>query len=244
MKLLLAGDTHGNIHQFNYLHYVMREREIGYGIVLGDFGLWPGRYGKKFLNDLEELCVEDGIAWDWLDGNHEDHTRIQQWMQREDAYSRRHEVTPHVGYLPRSYRFEIDGCRFMTLGGAWSIDKDSRTPYIDWWPEEELTMADLMRALESTDPIDVLLTHDMPADQEAVTAIGFRMAQGGDQNRRFVSEVMYALKPKLLAHGHMHRRYSCRVGGTQIEGVDCDGNGFKSFIIIDTDDWKSDAAEG
>jgi len=239
MKILLAGDTHGNIMQFNYLHYVMKEHDIKRGIVLGDFGLWPGSGGEEFLNSLEQMCVEDELEWDWLDGNHEDHTRIQEWMANENAYHTRHEVTPHVFYLPRGYRFEIDGCRFMSLGGAYSVDKDNRVPYLSWWPEEEITYGDINRSLDGP-KVDVLLTHDMPSDQEAVVALGFQMLPGGDANRRAVSAVMYELQPKLVAHGHMHQRYSVKVGNTMVEGIDCDGGGRNSWIIIETDDWKSD----
>lgn len=238
MKILLAGDTHGNIDQFHYLHWVMKQHGITRGIVLGDFGLWPGPAGKKFLDDLKELCAEDGITWEWLDGNHEDHTQIQQWVREEGGYTRPYKLSDHVHYLPRGYRFEIDGCRFMTLGGAWSIDQEHRLPYITWWPEEQITQADVRRALDSDEPIDILLTHDMPADREAVLSLGFRMSSGGEGNRRAISEVMYALKPKLLAHGHMHVRASCRVGDTQVESINCDGTGAASFIIIDTDDWR------
>ena len=240
MKLLIAGDTHGNLNQFHYLHFVMQSQGITRGIVLGDFGLWPGPKGEYFLHELENICKDDDITWSFLDGNHEDHTQIQEWMQEPDAYDRVHQVRPHVYYLPRGYRFDVDGCWFMSLGGAWSIDQDSRVPYVSWWPEEELTYGDVIRAMDG-DPIDVLLTHDMPDHQEAITAFGSQMHPGGRQNRQAVSAVIDEYKPKLHLHGHMHRRVSALLcdTGTQVEGLDCDGSGAGSWLILDTNDWKS-----
>jgi len=237
-EVMIAGDTHGNVSAFRYLNDLMQVQGITQGIVVGDFGLWPGGSGKKFLKDLERLCARYGITWWWLDGNHEDHTRIQQWMQRPNAYEQMHKVSDHVWYLPRGYRFEIDDVRFAVLGGAWSIDKDYRTPYVSWWPEEEITEADFGRTVDGG-PCDVLLTHDMPNDQEAIEALGFSMRPGGSMNRRYVSEVIHRLNPKLHLHGHMHKRYSTVLSNkTRVEGLDCDNTGRRSWYVLDTEDFR------
>ena len=52
---------------------------------------------------------------------------------------------------------------------------------------------------------------------------------------------MHAARPQLLVHGHYHRRYTEQVGGTRIEGLDCDGkNG--SAVVIDTEELRAEVA--
>lgn len=234
MKVLLAGDTHGNVNQMEYLCWVASYRKCSLIIQLGDFGLWPGKGGDAFLKRTQVLLEENDLELWWLDGNHEDHVRIRSWLKDNAAYKRRHQVTPRIFYMPRGYRFELDGVRFMALGGAWSIDKDARTPYIDWWPEEELTQADVERALEVDTPLDVLLTHDLPDDWEVIGAMRVPMAAGGVSNRRAVSAVSDRLKPKLHVHGHMHVLYQAVTGTRTVVGLDRDGTAARSWAVLDT----------
>lgn len=50
------------------------------------------------------------------------------------------------------------------ISGAWSIDKDVRTPGYDWWSDEELTIVDFYKALELYTKVkpDIVISHDCP----------------------------------------------------------------------------------
>lgn len=230
MRILIAGDTHGNAQWCNLLSTKALELNCERIFVVGDFGFWPGPGGMRFLDYVQQIAEDDGIPWDWLDGNHEWHDALDPYRSADKPW----EMRPGITYYPRGHRFEWDGVRVMSLGGAWSIDKDSRTPHVSWWPQEELTVGDVMRALDGPE-VDLLLTHDMPNASEAISALGFQMHPGGASNRMGVSTVMEALKPKMLIHGHMHRAYDVQVGPTRVMGLDCDGVLYKSWYVYDTD---------
>lgn len=234
MKVLLAGDTHGNTDQIAYLCEVAKRNGCELILQLGDFGLWPTSDGKRFLMEANATLHENGLELWWLDGNHEDHARIEEWSKRENFYLDKHKVLSRIFYLPRGYRFELGGLKCMSLGGAWSIDQDGRTPYIDWWPQEELTAGDVERALADPAPLDVLFTHDMP--ENATRTYPARILPGGQSNRRALQAVVDSLKPAIVIHGHWHREY---VGyfdnDIRIMGLNCDGTASASWAVLGTE---------
>ena len=56
----------------------------------------------------------------------------------------------------------IGGLTVGALGGAYSVDQEYRTAGKDWWPNEEPTTSEA-RKLMNGGPVDVLITHDVPA---------------------------------------------------------------------------------
>lgn len=235
MRILLAGDSHGNAGFIEHLCKVATVNGCELIIQVGDFGLWPGKFGKRFLMKTDKLLTDARIELWWLDGNHEDHARIQEWSKRESFYTERQQVLGRIHYLPRGYRFELNELHFMALGGAWSIDKDARTPGVSWWPQEELTQGDYMRAVAGGTPVDVLLSHDMPARREAYAYFPF-MAQGGNSNRQYVQAVAHATHAQLHVHGHMHHPYKHRFDdGRLLVGLDCDQSPNAAWALLDTE---------
>ena len=57
----------------------------------------------------------------------------------------------------------IENKTFLCVGGAVSIDKMYRTPYVSWWPEEEITYHDVDNALNNlakvNNKVDYVITH-------------------------------------------------------------------------------------
>lgn len=54
-------------------------------------------------------------------------------------------------------------------------------------------------------------------------------------SRMRVREVVDAVQPQLLVHGHYHHRYDDQLGDTRIIGLDCDGTSrFDNLILLDT----------
>lgn len=234
MRILVAGDSHGDGRYVQYLVESADDNGCELIIQLGDFGLWPGKFGEQFLADADVALAEANLDLWWLDGNHEDHGQIQAWSTEPNFYEQPKRVTDRISYLPRGYRFELGGLHFLALGGAWSIDKDFRTAHVDWWPQEELTEADVRRATQDSAPIDVLLSHDMPALDEAYAHFPW-MAEGGSQNRSYVQHVASALDARLHLHGHMHRAYAARADRQVIVGFDCNFKPARSIGVLDTD---------
>jgi hypothetical protein len=115
--VLVAGDWHG---QTSWANLVMRTapRNADGGrivIVLGDFGVWPGRAGAAFLNDVARGARRTGTTVLFLDGNHEDYPQLMSYPMRPDGLR---VVRPRVYHLPRGFRWSWAGLQFAAVGGA------------------------------------------------------------------------------------------------------------------------------
>lgn len=84
----------------------------------------------------------------------------------------------------------------------------------------------------------MLLSHDYPA-------LGYHLPstlnidEELDRISRLVqqrlAEVAKAIQPKLVVHGHWHRRYTTQQDGITIEGLNCDNTAGAALILdIDT----------
>lgn len=238
MKVLFLGDTHGNARWLNMVFETAAGNEIDAIFVVGDFGYWEHQEGgAEFLDVVQELAVESGIDLYWLDGNHENHPLLREKYTETDDRGFIL-IRPNVFYAPRGHRWTWDGIRFMSLGGATSIDKRWRTEGVSWWPEEDLTQAEVDAALADPTPVDILLTHDKPLLSDP---------QWGQRpvyeellaNQEKVQQVVDALTPRLLIHGHLHHRYTHDMADrndhvTRVVGLNCDGAHFPdTHMVID-----------
>ena len=233
MRVLLAGDTHGSHSQIRYLLDTAVDKGVERIIQVGDFGFWP--HLEDFHVQVNRAAMKAGIDFYWLDGNHENFDALEAEVD-VDA-NEPQQMLANLWYLPRGSTWEWDGCRFMALGGAFSIDKDDRTRGYSWWHQEIITYEQVDRACERG-PVDVLLTHDAPEGTCPIIRPGYKYDEMSRGNRLAVSAVMEAVKPKLLVHGHYHHRYSGERDGVQVEGLDRDGMWEHSWIGIDTDHWR------
>ncbi len=117
--LMLAGDWHGNMPWAESVIRHAAERDVDTILQLGDFGYWTDDPATdEYLSTVNDRLDSSGIRLYWIDGNHEDHTRVDDWT---DAY--RH---PQVRYLPRGFRWRWWDMTWMSVGGAMSVDKHYR----------------------------------------------------------------------------------------------------------------------
>jgi len=79
-RVLVAGDTHGNLWHWTCVRLPAARLHQVDGIVqLGDFGSWPlTRDGADYLRALEHALAADGRWVVFLDGNHENHLALHQ----------------------------------------------------------------------------------------------------------------------------------------------------------------------
>jgi hypothetical protein len=176
MAILFSGDFHANAQRElsiitkNALLATYGEevfREIRYHIILGDGGfLWPGNergdaYNYKTLakRPFPVLCVI---------GNHEPVLGRRDLEEADIGIGEKVILVnrePFVAYLKRGAFYDIEGSRFLVLGGALSIDKAYRKPNKSWWedeywrPEEEAALWEL---LAGSPEADYVLSHTGP----------------------------------------------------------------------------------
>lgn len=231
-RLLVAGDTHGNAWWINQL----AELAYAYGcdgvLQLGDYGFWPhATWGDEFMAKVDASLAFFGLTLWWIDGNHENHTALGERARsgERDEWGAVF-TSEHTRWFPRGHRWSWGGMAFGALGGAFSIDWRLRTPGRSWWPEEVTTEADVERL--GGDRLDVLLCHDAPAGFPANHPARVDPADEARSHevRMLLAEAVTATQPRIVLHGHWHRRHSTELtlpGGqtVRIEGLASDNEG-------------------
>lgn len=240
-RLLLAGDWHGDAA---WARRVIRSAPVGADgrrriIQLGDFGVWPGRTGVRYLDAVAEALAQADAVCLFLDGNHEDFAQLAHCPIRRDGLRG---VRPRLFHLPRGTRWTWHGLRFLALGGATSLDRPWRTPGVDWWPDEELTSADLDRAI-SGGGCDVMLTHDAPTGVDVpglppVSTWEPTEVERAARHRDLLRKVVDAVQPRWLFHGHFHSRYDAELqtsggGMVAVTGLANEWTGFRACVELD-----------
>lgn len=216
-----AGDWHG--HGAWAIARVMSAgtRGIRYIFHAGDFGIWPGKLGKKYLLNLDKACARFGVTLVVTPGNHEDWGRLSTLKSRDrgNGLGPVQWVGDHIAILPRGHRLTLvtpNGSRrtFVSLGGAPSIDFATRKPHLTWWPEEMMSLGDVYRVAEDGHA-DIMVTHDAPGPPYAVPRVELILRNNpgrwddtalryAAEGRKLVTAAYEAVRPQWLFHGHYH----------------------------------------
>lgn len=246
MKILMLGDTHGDTAWIRHACRIAQNNGCEKIVQLGDFGYWPHfPDGIRFLDKVSRDVSEAGLKLYWVDGNHENHDMIREMVEAiPPPWTEPFRLKPNLYYLPRGYTWEWDNVRFLALGGAFSVDKEYRTPGSSWWAGETITDTDVERAC-AAGKVDVMVTHDCPREASAIDPDG----PWGRQKDRWpesignmtrISMVCDAAQPSKLFHGHHHRRYDdlLTVGNPpmtmRVHGLGREGDTDGSTYIFDT----------
>jgi hypothetical protein len=214
-RVAIAGDWHGNVPWVQSVIPRLHRQAPDVTTIfhLGDFGLFPERIGEGFLSAVDFLSVAAGIERIWVTpGNHED------WGQLAARFDARPgqpvQLSRVVWTLPRSYRFTIARKRWMSFGGAASLDLDWDGEGQEWQSGEAPTDSDVRTAIAGG-LVDVLLTHETVnggtrevEDILAANPLGWGQAalEYSAASRRRVTQVWEAVHPAILAHGHIHMK--------------------------------------
>lgn len=250
MKVVLAGDTHGQTAAIDDLFEVAGEHEADGVFVLGDFGIWDHADGGAFTNYVSDAAWDHGLTVWFLPGNHENYELLDRWEKNnprdKDGFV---QVKESLLYSPRGHRWTWKGVDFLSMGGAYSVDKEGRVlndfvartnarrraesssvPWKQdeyrlaheewsWWAREEITQAEADVAAHGR-RVDVMLAHDFPFGTE----VGWNRKNipACEPNQKKLRQIVDAVQPKLYAHGHLHHAYHVHLGDTFVRGFDCD----------------------
>lgn len=218
-RIGLAGDWHGQQNWMREALHTFGEEGIKCVFHLGDFALgWPGKW--PMLADVaESVCKQYDMELHIVPGNHENWNWIN---TREFNEYRSHKMTEHTFILGRNAVMNVGGRKILALGGAPSIDYDTRTKNIDWWSEEMILLREAEEAARMED-VDIMLCHDSPdGGTPAVQRIidipwnesffsrkGLQYAWEGRQLMNLAvygdgTDDLPGARPKVFAHGHFH----------------------------------------
>ena len=145
--IMLSGDLHGNamneLTAINSRHVANKCKDlfsIRYHIILGDCGfLFRGTHKEVDKNDkyLQDWFAEKNYITFCVFGNHENYEKILSLPKVDIGIGEMvYKVTDKIYYLQRGKIYNIEGKRFLVLGGGLSIDKDERILGLNWWKEE------------------------------------------------------------------------------------------------------------
>lgn len=210
----VMGDVHGDTLWTTMAIDAFAELGVSHILQLGDFGVWPGDAGEAFLQAVNSRLAVRAMLMVVTLGNHENYARLgaelrpsleAEGFDELPGYSR-------ILFARRGQRWSWNGVDFCSLGGANSIDRYSRKPSVNWWPEESISLGDAYRTI-SGGRADIMLTHDCPQGIPIVDALESHSDGRGwsDQALDYAREsrdilrfAVDAVQPELLLHGHYH----------------------------------------
>lgn len=132
MSVYITGDIHADLENDNRREIFKSFKEDDILIVLGDFGYSWNLATEKIWQSYNWPFTTVSVL-----GNHENYSRIYETYQKEEIFGDvAYKICDRTYYLKNGGMYTIDGKKFFAFGGALSIDKAYRTPYLSWWPEE------------------------------------------------------------------------------------------------------------
>lgn len=234
--IYVTGDCHGEFERFKTRIFPEQKNmtKDDFVIICGDFGgVW-----------MKEETGEERHLLNWLDnksfttlfvdGNHENFDRLEQYPEKLWNGGRVHEIRPSVLHLMRGEIFNISGFRFFTFGGAASHDMDGgilepddpyfkikkkklerqrkffRVNHVSWWERELPSEEEIRHARENLEKVgwnvDYIITHCAPTSVQnrVQKLIGAEDAYKTDMLTNFLEEVHARCAYKYWFFGHYH----------------------------------------
>lgn len=205
----VMGDLHGDLGHARIALQTLADRGARAIIQLGDWGVvWPGQNWQIDLHKLSRFLARNEQTMFFVEGNHDWHPKLREFPVSTDGLRW---ITHNIAHLPRGYRSSV-GKHFTlaALGGGNSPDRGFRTEGRDWWPDEQITEADIRHL--GTEPVDILVAHEAPLMADDNDLI--RDWEGGisrsdvvyaDASRVMIRRAVMRTRPQLTLGGHYHR---------------------------------------
>ncbi len=210
-KIFITGDLHGDPFRLTSKRFAGGKSltKDDYVIVAGDFGMiWKNepdsheKYNLKWFDDRKWTTL-------FIDGNHENHFRLNNLEQIEKFGSVVGKASESVYHLRRGEIYNIGGNSIFCFGGAHSIDRDRRRLGLSYWEEEVPNYAEMDYGLKNLEAhqyiVDYVITHTLP--RSLVEILGFsKNPPGGkeDPTIKYLDHIANCATFKKWYFGHMH----------------------------------------
>ena len=234
--IFITGDTHSDVSRRLSAEAFPEQKTMtkdDYILICGDFGVvWQQEETKIEKYWLDWLNAKPFTTL-FVDGNHENHARLDQMPVQSWHGGKVHYLRPSVIHLMRGQYFEdVDGCSIFSFGGARSHDivhllnpadpgfKDEKKSLNKggvfyriinetWWAREmpdKSEMDEGCRNLTAHDnEVDFIVSHEAP---QSLFLHYYRMqpwlAQQEDPLRSYLEELHQTVEYRYWFFGHHH----------------------------------------
>lgn len=210
--LYITGDTHGS---YRRLRRFFRDKAAGPEdllITLGDSGLTY--YGDERDAPHKDSAAKLPLPVLCLRGNHDRRPDSIPEFRKESAFGGVvyvEEAYPGILHAVDGEIYHIHGFSVLTVGGAYSIDKQWRLDHgYNWFPDEQLSRGE-MRAVEARLDaagwsVDLMLTHTCPLRHEPRESFfpGIDQTSVDKSMERWLDRIESRLDFKAWYCGHFH----------------------------------------
>ena len=191
--LRIIGDVHNKID-----NYISLAEQAEYSIQIGDLGF-------NYLG-IHKLHPDKHKV---LAGNHDDY----EVYENQFVHQTKHFLGDYGTYLVPNVG------EFFFVRGGYSIDKAYRKEGVTWWPREQLTYAEGLKALEHYKEIKprMVISHECPTS--IIDSISVRKTWDGAPIRpsmtaNLLESMLDCHQPELWIFGHHHRDIELKGGTT------------------------------
>jgi len=209
--IYITGDTHRHINSDKLnLNNWAEQKELtkdDYLIICGDFGyVWDN---SDFEMELRQWIGKKKFTTLFVDGNHDNHFLLNKFPKVNMFRSKVGKISDSIFHLKRGEIYEIDGKKIFCMGGAESIDKNSRTPGYSWWSEEIPNIKEFNKGIDNLKKIDynidIMITHTCP---ESIfdSVIEYRIKDCGVLEK-YLEEIKLELSKRNQKYKHFFGHY-------------------------------------
>lgn len=194
------GDVHGKAVEY----YCDASHAISTG---SDYTLQVGDLGVGLMSSLSEeiaLDLHKDSRHSFIRGNHDSPDGVKLWSN----------------YIPDGTVHASTGV--FCVGGAYSIDREYRTPGLDWWIDEELSYNELSAIVDEYARLKpkVVMTHDCPEFVARQCFSWYKNFENSTITRHALQVMCDLHMPDLWVFGHWHHHVDLRIDKTRFVCLD------------------------
>lgn len=230
--IFVTGDTHADFRRrFNTENFPEQKNmtKDDYVIICGDFGgVWEQKESKEEKYWLDWFNSRNYTLL-VLEGNHDNHERLQQYPVKEFNGGKVHQIRESVYHLMRGQVYMLQGKKFFTFGGASSHDISDgilepndpcflekkkqldrkralyRINHVSWWKEELASEEEMQEGLRNLqkhgNKVDFIVTHCCSnSTQQLLGGSAYQM----DRQTEYLEQIKNQTSFQKWFFGHYH----------------------------------------
>lgn len=194
--IYITGDTHSDFSRFTEENFPIQSEmtKDDYIIICGDFGgVWTSEEESSREKDALDWLDNKSFTTLFVDGNHENYTRLYKYPMEEWNGGKVHKIRDSVLHLMRGEIFDIDNKKIFAFGGARSHDIQDGILNLDeeekiyeyrkrgayfrirdfsWWDLELPTNQEMENGIKNLEKVnykvDYIISHCCPTSIQAL----------------------------------------------------------------------------